>query len=301
MSLRPVLPSTKSRNEVAKEAFSEVVAALEKDLPLVMHGSGDVQPSSVLPESVRLLAELTADYISNLVHEAVASHEILNDGPKPLPPPPLPKSRKTVTPRPYDEEEAGPTKGKDSKNANKIAEPRHRKRRRTTDEFWDEPLPEPKIKNKPTKVKETTGPKFQGVPVDEWVGVSGVDFFETNRARNAHVTAPAAIGAHSFIFPVCHDVGLYGRVLEVQAARRTIAPLLVDPVIQDVVRNEANLHGIGTLRKRDKKRKSGAGGEADDEEPEETDSEDEDGGGATWPGLESLLPIHTTEDFRRFL
>lgn len=290
----------KTRNEKSQEAFNEVVTAIQRDMPVVMHGSGDVRPSAVDPESVRLLSELTANYIANLVHAAVDSHELLNGGmSQPLPPPPLPRTHTAATPRPYEEPEKKDGKGKDSKSLNnnsKVPEPKHRKRRRVTDEFWDEPLPEPKIKNKPTKVKETKGPKFEGVPVDEWVGVSGVDFFETHRARNAHVSAPSAIGTQSFIFPVCHDVGLYGKVLEVQAARRNIAPLLVDPVIQDVLRNEGALRGPEALRKRDKK-----SGDADDDEPQETDSEDEEAGGATWPGLDSLLPLHTTGDFSRFM
>lgn len=294
-------PLKKSRNELSQEAFAQVVAALEKDMPLVMHGSGDVPPSAVHPESVRLLSELTANYIAELVHAAVDSHELVNGGSQPLPPPPLAaKSRKTATPRPYEEGENDPSSHVVA-NGNKILLNQHqrKKRRRITDEFWDEPLPEPKIKNRPTKTRETQGPKFEGVPVDEWVGVSGVDFFESSRARNAHVSLPAAIGTQSFIFPVCHDVGLYGKVLDVQAARRNIAPLLADPVIQDVLRNEGTLQGPGALRKRDKKRSTTATGE--EEDPEETDSEDEQGNRATWPGLESLLPLHTTLDFAHFL
>lgn len=301
--------SKKSRNELSKEAFGTVVAALERDMPLVMHSSGDVVPQAVLPESVRLISELTANYISELVHAAVDSHELLNGGPQPLPPPPLARPRQTVIPRPYDETDDdtthhnhnntddGWTNSSATTNNNKH-QGKRRRRRRITDEFWDEPLPEPKIRNKPTKATEMQGPTYEGVPVDEWVGVSGVDFFESSRARNAHVSLPSAIGTQSFIFPVCHDVGLYGKVLEVQAARRNIAPLLADPVIQDVLRNEKSLQGPGALRKRDKKRSAAV----EDEEPEESESDNEpEGFGPTWPGLESLLPLHTTADFAHFL
>lgn len=286
---------SKSQHEVSLEAFSEVVRAIERDMPTVMHGSGDVHSSAVNRKSVRLLSELTASYIANLVGAAVDAHELLNDGPQPLPPPPLPIHRKTTTPRPYEPKpDPKESTGKGSNSAStKIPEMVHRKRRRATDEFWDEPLPEPKIKNKSKKGTETAGPKYQGVPVDEWVGVSGVDFFESNRARNAHVSMPSAIGTRSFIFPVCHDVGLYGKVKEVQAARRNLAPLLADPVIQDVIRTEGALQGPGALRKREKKRT----GDSEEEEPEDTDSEAEDGRGAAFPGLSSLLPVHTTADF----
>jgi hypothetical protein len=274
----------KTASEIAKDAFTEVVQAIAHDMPLVMHGSGDVQPSAVNPDSVALLSELTANYIANLVEAAVDAHAILNDGPKALPPPPLPKSTKTTLPAPY----IAPTKVEGKKRD----ETKHRKRRRATDEFWDEPLPEPKIKNKAAPQKVATETKsIEGVSIDEWVGVSGVDFWEADRARKAHVTAPAAIGTPCFIFPVCHDVGLYGKVREVQQARRSIAPLLLDPVLQDMVRNEGALQGPGALRRRDKK----ASNEEEEEEPEETDSGGE--GGATWPGLDSLLPVHVMKDF----
>ena len=97
-----------------------------------------------------------------------------------------------------------------------------------------------------------------------------------------------------FIFPICHDVGLYGKVLEVQSSRRSIEPLLVDPAIMEVVRAEGSSHGVGTLRKRDKPATTEA--EATSQQ-EETDSEGEDE--ATWPGLEYLLPYHVTRDMQK--
>lgn len=289
--LRPAEKPTK--NEVSRRAFSKIVGALEKDMGVLMHGSGDVAPSQVNQESARLISELTADYISNLVHAAVDSHCILNGGPQPLPPPPFPRPKKLAPPRPYEDSS---TKATDPKaDVTKIPEQKIRKRRRVMDEFWDEPLPEPKIKNKPVKATEATGSKFEGVPVDEWVGVAGVDFFEKNRARHAHVTVPSAIGTQSFIFPVCHDVGLYGKLLEVQAARRNLGPLLADPVLQDVVRNESHQQGPGALRKREKKTTGDT-----TNQPEDTDSEGEEGG-ATWPGLDALLPFHTTADLAQLM
>ena len=299
---RPAEKLSTSRHEVSRRAFSEIVRSLQKDMRVLMHGSGDVVPSEVNPESVRLLSELTANYIANLVHAAVDSHNLLNGGiPQPLPPPPLARSLKTALPRPLaDNSSIGgfstSTAADNSKtDVTKIPEPKLRKRRRVTDEFWDEPLPEPKIKNVPVKATESKGPKFEGVPVDEWVGVSGVDFFERHRARHAHVSLPSAIGTQSFIFPVCHDVELYGKVLEVQAARRNLGPLLSDPVIQDVVRKESHQQGSGALRKREKKTPGGAADDSDD-----LDSENE-GSGAAWPGLDSLLPFHTTTDFAQFM
>lgn len=274
---------SKPKSEKAKEAFEEVVNALSHDMPLVMHGSGE--PSEVNVESVRLLSELTANYIGNLVEAAVDAHAILNDGPKPLPPPPF---ARVVRPKPLPPQPEQQSKDQTSN-----------KRRRAADDFWDEPLKEPKIQNKSaTTANNTTIDNTEvlepDLPSEEWVGVSGVDFWESSRARKAYVGSPAAIGSPSFVFAICHDPGLYGRVIEVQRiARRSIAPILVDPVIKAVLAEEGAKTGPGALRKREKKASKGG----DDSAPEDSDSEDEDGNGAVWPGLDSMLPVHMTTDF----
>jgi hypothetical protein len=282
-------PNKPTLADTPKQAFTECLNAIAYDVPMLMHGSGDVQPHQVNPESVQLLSELTTHYISNLVQAAVDAHQILNGGPQPLPPPPLDTMNHLKPPLPAPPVDSFATTTSHAKKEKTI----HRKRRRATDEFWDEPLPEPKIKGKiPSEESKQPKPTFQGVPVDDWVGVAGVDFWES-RARKAHVGR--AITTQSFIFPICHDVGLYGRVLEVQTARRSIAPTLVDPVLMEVVRTERASQGPGALRKRDKPLKSK--NEEETEEPEETDSEGEDG--ATWPGLEYLLPVHVLKDFEK--
>jgi hypothetical protein len=283
---------SKPKSEKSKEAFEEVVQALSHDMPLVMHGSGE--PSEVNVESVRLLSELTANYIGNLVEAAVDAHSILNDGPKPLPPPPFSRVVRSKPLPPQPEQQS-----KDQTS---------NKRRRAVDDFWDEPLKEPKIQNKSaatannTTIDNTdnnttidnTEVLEPAVPSEEWVGVSGVDFWESSRARKAYVGSPAAIGSPSFVFAICHDPGLYGRVIEVQRiARRSIAPILVDPVVKAVLAEEGAKTGPGALRKRENKA-SKVGGES---APEDSDSEDEDGNGAVWPGLDSMLPVHMTTDF----
>jgi hypothetical protein len=297
---------------------------LAHDMPLLMHGSGDVQPCDVHPESVRILSELTADYIANLVQAAMDAHEILNDGPQRLPPPPLSQDRAPPKPSPpnltitttNDHNNRATPSGTGSAGAGKQAgsndpqppittQKRKQKRPRTEDEFWDEPLPEPKIKGKsnpPHRNGAAAGranvPQFEGVPIDEWVGVTGVDFWETSRARKAHVSAPSAITTPSFIFPICHDVGLYGKVLDVQSARRAIAPVMVDKILMDMVQTED-----AALRRHRNKRRRGRGGDSnngggdgddDNDDPDERDLERKDG--ATWPGLEYLLPVHVMND-----
>lgn len=350
-------------DKVSQEAYSEIVDALSKDMPLIMHGSGDVPVWDVNPQSSRILAKLTADYISNLVEAAVDSQEILNDGERPsLPPPPLKskeRRRKAPLPSAYEwppsllaktaktptiKKKKKTTKGdtKDSKSETSATTPaakdaaskktttgtkpgtkpsttvnkpnfgEKKKRKRRDVDYWDEPLPEPKIKNKPapeSTPSEADSIIYKGVPIGDWVGVAGVDFFEENRIRNAHLASlPTAVGTQNFIFPVCHDKHLYGKILEIQETRRSMEPILTDSVVMDVIRAETDLQRpFGALRKRrereQKQKKSGGNAsgmqESDDEEPEEPDSEDEYSSSRrpVWPGLDELLPMHTTLDF----
>ena len=289
-----------STTDAAKESFDKALEAIAHDMPLLMHGSGDVQPSDVHPDSVKLLSELTVNYISNLVHAAIDAHEVLCDGPVRLPPPPLPRDRAPKQPSPPEPATPSkpPSSGKqqkekqDSKAAGRAK--KRQKIHRPDCDFWDEPLPEPKIKGvSPSKPKKIV-PKFEGVPVDEWCGVAGVDFWETSRSRKAHVAAPAAISTQCFIWPICHDVGLYGKVMDVQSARRSIAPLMVDNVLMDMVEAEGASLRPFTSKKRKKDKPNSSNADDDNVEPDEGDAERKDK--ATWPGLEYLLPVHVTKN-----
>ncbi|KAG7368785.1 hypothetical protein IV203_031528 [Nitzschia inconspicua] len=330
----------KPKNQVSLNAYSEIVQALSKDMPLIMHGSGDVRETN--PESELLLSKLTADYISNLVEAAVDAHAILNGGhrpPLPPPPPPYKKRKEPPLPAPYiwpadiittpgatlSTKSAASSKKKSTKNiessnpsrtaATLKSDPNLCGRRKRDVDYWDEPLPEPKIKNKPpSQPRRDDGmpqeKEVDGVKIGDWVGVAGVDFFPDSRSRSAHVTMPTAIGTQSFLFPVCHDAGLYGKILDIQSARRSLEPLLADTTIRDVIRNESGT--LRSQRRRETKRQkpktsnatagaaSGDEDEEEDDEPEETDSEDDELG-AVWPGLEGLLPVHTTKDFLKSL
>jgi hypothetical protein len=338
---------TTRNNRFSQDAYTEIVNALSKDMPLIMHGSGDVPETN--PHSQLLLSRLTADYISNLVDAAVDAHEILNGGrrpPLPPPPPPCRKRKEPPLPAPYiwpidihattttvttsstsmtSKSVANNSKKKqlspmniDSSSTSK-SDPNLNGRRSRTVDYWDEPLPDPKIRNKPSRVQQekTTlqhtlvGEKedevkplekeVDGVKIGDWVGVAGVDFFPDSRARSAHVTIPAAIGTQCFLFPVCHDAGLYGKVLDIQGAKRSMAPVLANATIREVIRNES---AALRKRRREAKPKPRGGGNGDDyddddledDDPEDVDSEQDDGA-AVWPGLEELLPVHTTKDF----
>jgi hypothetical protein len=246
--------------------FEDAVEAIAPDMPLLMHGCGDVAPSDVNPETARLVAQLTVKHISELVDAAVDAHHILTDGAGGLlPPPPLANKRKEV-----------------SSSSCSTNTPKRQKASAT--DYWDEPLPEPKIRS------ENSTEEKHVVNADEWCGVAGVDFFQDSRSRSAFVSAPlTAIGVQSFVFPVCHDSGLYGRVMEVQAARRNIAPVLMDSTWLDMV----NAEGGRLLSSKNKRPETPAN---DTENPEDTEQEDgehvEEEVLPTWPGLDSLLPIH---------
>ena len=169
------------------EAFETCVAALGPDMPLLMHGAGDVIPEHVDPASAALVARLTTDYITKLCSAAVVdAHDILTDGAGGMLPPPA--LEKKLHPMSY------------------FDELKHKKRKIPGEEYWDDPLPNPNIKgiSKPSKQQA-------------WVGLNGVDFYQASRSRKRHIQQ--AIDAQSFVFPICHDAELYQRVVQLQAAR----------------------------------------------------------------------------------
>lgn len=257
--------------EAERKAFSETVDALAPDMPLLMHGSGDVTPSKVNPDAAALVTKLTVQYISELVDAAVDAHDVLTDGAGGVlpPPPPLANNKRQQPP---------PSSSAVTRN--------NKRRKKANTDYWDEPLPEPKIKSsEPVETKPVTA--------DEWVGVAGVDFWQDARSRRAHVSAPSAIGTQCFIFPICHDAGLYGRVMEVQAARRNIAPALMDSVMLDMV----NAEGGRLVSATRKSRTATPSNDADNIEDAEEEDEENDEAELlpTWPGMESLLPVHRKE------
>ena len=85
--------------------------AIPPDMPLLMHGSGNVAPSQVNADTVAILSELTVQYISQLVDAVVDAHDLLTDGTGGVLPPPNMRKQKLME--------------------------------RTN--YWDKPLPEPKI------------------------------------------------------------------------------------------------------------------------------------------------------------
>jgi hypothetical protein len=137
---------------------------------------------------------------------------------------------------------------------------------------------------------------------DAWVGVVGVDVWHNARARSVYVRG---LTAQQFIFPLCHDAYVYGRIREVQATKLSVLePVLHDTTIWDTVRAEGQLQHEEVVRKRRqmrrkkkqnkksaKQRKTSDDEEEEDgEESNQSDSEEEDV--AIWPGLDKLLPAN---------
>jgi hypothetical protein len=245
------------------------------------------------------------------------------------PPPCFPRRRRPALPAipPVAPPKRSRAENNNNNNNNKSVLLLKRRPLRPDVEYWDAPLKMPKIivttelAKKATATSTSTetprhsakvvvlGPRqytinditqeeeSKLVHVDQWVGVAGVDLFEHSRSRVAHVRMPDALSVQCFIFPICHDGFLYGKVMQVQASRRAIAPVLVDKELLDMVRTEGALvrkHAHSPRRKKQQKAKAKDAGDADvlDEEPEQEEDEETQDEDAAWPGLEYLLPVH---------
>lgn len=286
-----------SIKRVLEDAFESATNAFAQDMPMLMHGSGG---DEINPSAQKLVAALTVQYCQRLVESAIDAWDMQQPNHEmDVPPPPPPLSQRSRKPR------VPPLHT--SLTATKHGE----KRKHVTDDFWDLPLPKPKIRGQETpQIDPDTGSHEQA---DNWVGLAGVDMWEHSRARAAHVMG---ISTQHFIFPICHDTYVYGRIREIQAALlSTTEPLMYDATVIDAVRTDGQLqtqHRQASLQKRRRlkkkinktnKRKDGLGGSLDkhgsgitsdpedEDEPDDEEAE-EDVDGATWPGLASVLPAH---------
>jgi len=271
-----------SAKERLQEAFDKTVQSFSRDIPLMMHSAGDSLTPD--PNTVQLVSALTVQYMGRLVDAALDAREILHPEIHtgtipPLPPPALPDHRSAP--------------------------------KRKREEFWDDPLPEPKIRGRDAAAT-SPAQESRDREVEEWVGVAGVDLWEHSRARAAYVRG---ISSQQFKFPLCHDSYVYGRIREVQAAKMTIiAPLLQDTALHETVQTEGqllqeqkkqqrrlrktNADPKKKKNKEDKAKKEEAGNTSDPED-EDGDSDgdaksDDDSDGPLFPGggMEAFLPAH---------
>jgi hypothetical protein len=283
-------------NESLNQAFQKAVASIAPDIPFLMHGAGDVVTSEVNPATAQLVAALVVQYMGKLVDAAIDSHQMQQGGYSSLtlPAPSFPRSRQPPKSAPHDDLPKVATSLSVGVGALSSAAPP--KRRRTDEEFWDEPLREPKIRNKLQESasqrmqprSEDADDDFSMVHVDEWVGLAGVDLLE-NRARSAYVQGSNALSTQSFIFPICHDAYTFGRVVDVRSSRRSLMQTLIDPELAELVRLEGK-HDHASTKKR----------ETEDSDPEESDeelSDEEEREEPFWPGLEDVLPVHRSSRY----
>lgn len=257
------------------------------------------------------MAALTVEYMGKLVEAAVDAREMLLDYEdckngrfvSRLPPPPLQISRLPSIPAPPNLTKT--TTATPSTATTTTVTTSTITRKRKSDEFWDDPLPQPKIRNASSALqnqeKKGVGKNdTDEVDMDEWVGLAGVDMFEKSRARNVYVRG---ISSHQFLFPLCQDTYIYGKIRELQAAKVNFTGVLQESAVLEMIRTEGNLQHEEENKKRrkvtKKSNKKGKGGEdEEDEDDEEEQAEDEELGGPSWPGdyLEYLLPLHKNLD-----
>lgn len=255
-------------------------------MPMLMHGAGDVQPKDVNPDTAVLVAALTTHYIEKLVEAAIDAHQMSRDNSavrkEPLlPPPAFQKSLQPPIPPPPET----------SRHANVENDHSRKRKRRSNVQYWDEPLPEPKIAGQ-DKAQNTDIDDYEE---DKWVGLAGVDLFY-NRTRSAYVQGPAVLSTQSFIFPVCHDTYMYGRIIEQQTFKKSLEPVLIDRVVTETVQAEGQQRHARALKKKKRQRDKDSSGNTSDPEEEDGDlsvDEEDEKDIPVWPGLESLIPFYS--------
>lgn len=286
---------SRTPKEKLNEKFQSTVAKLAQDMPLLMHGAGDVQSKEVNPDTAMLVAALTTHYIEKLVEAAIDAHQMSRDNrivrEDPLLPPPA--YRKSLQP-PFPPPPESSQYNSISSNKNEDEENKQSRKRkyRSTIQYWDEPLPEPKIAGQETISKKNENDE---VEEDKWVGLAGVDLFY-NRTRSAYVQGPAVLSTQSFIFPVCHDTYTYGRILEQQAFKQSLEPVLFDPIVTELIQVEGQQqHARKTKKKKKSPEKKSSNGDVSDPEEDDGDAsvdEETEKDIPEWPGLEGLIPFN---------
>jgi len=244
--------------------------ALLPDLPLLMHGSGDVLPEDVNPKSVAVLAQLTERYIASLVSAALDAHDIFTDGEVVgggacLGIPPFASSAIANAAADSDseddsnyiiaKEDSEETIKRKRSDKDKIS----RKFKQRKIDYWDQPLPaagggeddssnevDSSMNDSDSSDDDSDDDASQKSPLKSgerrkksgFIGAVPVDLHANQRTRDYYVSAPTAMDARSFIFPICHDAVLYQRIKEMQANRRAISRDMMDHVILQAVQEE---------------------------------------------------------------
>lgn len=258
-------PSTTTSNkkhpsntqQLLKKASKELSKSLSKELPFLMYGSGDVYPYRYTsttstssstdsakhdndPNTVSLLAELTCDFIHDLVHAAIDSHDIYtngkcfgrNDG----------GGGGGIIPNPNFISPSSSTSTALCTNTDNI-----RKRNRD----WEEELPIPII----TSLQKSEQQQQQLLPPPPpppplWQGSTGLNI-SSNEIRSKYMSSTQTINEKSFLLPIYHDETMYNRCKEILSFHQDLTDVLFDPVYrqvgnEDIMDGLMNGNGIGS-------------------------------------------------------
>lgn len=254
-----LVKATTSKNNNSSRTTPSLAHALLPDLPLLMHGSGDVLPEHVNPKSVAVLAQLTERYIASLVSAALDAHDIFTDGEVVgggacLGIPPFASAAAAAADNDseddgnYNSKEESEETLKKRKRADKEKISRKFKQRKV--DYWDQPLPaaggeDDSLNEVDSDSSDEDGSddasqssSLRGRKNSGFIGTVPIDLHANQRTRDYYVSAPTAMDTRSFIFPICHDAVLYQRIKEMQANRRAISRDIMDHVLLQAVEEE---------------------------------------------------------------
>ncbi len=265
-----------------KSTYKSLAHAIIPELPALMHGSGDVRPEHVHPQSVAVLARLIEKYVASLISAALDAHDVFTDGQVVgggacLGPPPF---RHAMGGGIVGEEDGSDDDDDDDEEKDAIDEiTKKRKekakasarRKKAKIDYWDVPLPIPSNLSHNSNVDDDDDDSDEDDELQMSMlspfrrnsssasssymtygtqgdnpplrGFAPVDLHANERSRNYYVAAPTVMDARAFIFPICHDAVLYQRIKEVQANRRAIHKDVVDNALLEVMREEGSKEG----------------------------------------------------------
>jgi len=255
-------PSSNNHNhnddgdDAVDDPTQQFINALQKDLPLIMSGSGDTpHPSQTNPATVQLLATLTAQYVDSLVAAAVDAHDILTDGHSRsgsgregvIPKPSFLKNKMTSISTSsgssnWEEELPVPKIGKKSRTSrtrsdtsqNDLDED-HDNDGDDDDDDDDDDIQMSHIGSQPLDKHQQQ--QHQQQQQEEQVYAKGIELYP-HRIRNEYQGTSSFIGLQSFIFPICHDAEMYTRVKDHKTFKRQLDEILIDPGIMKLVSEE---------------------------------------------------------------
>lgn len=335
MSKNNIKQNSEKEEENPHSSRERLISSFMQDLPILMHGSGDVSPEQINPSTSNILAELTANYVRDLVHAAIDAHDIYSGHNVHILPENYDRSPDHSSNRKRGntnvEESTSIQKETTAAKRTKVDSPT--KSNVTNESCWG--TNNDLFLGNNNNNKKNTSPKPENSSMNDnkhqdWTGgLIGADFYSRHRyeekvrlpenSSHSSTVSPFAqpsrglnISTQSFIFPICHDAELYGRVKEVQAIRRTFMNDLVDPVLMEVMKEEclsaANADDGSTVDTTNGKTNNATGTSANNSKTSGKASNNSNkqsneivttfttapgiGKNPEWPDINYILPVH---------